>query len=74
MIHSLEKEVESHPFSLPASNGRSAGEEVRRMLAESVWWDTSPVSGFVPAVHQLFTPFGRLEVVHLKDAIAVRDC
>ena len=46
-----------------ADNGRSMEEEVRLMLRDAVGQEDAPAKGLGTAIHELFKPFGGVELV-----------
>ncbi len=61
-IRNLDNEVKTRLRVRAASNGRSMEEEARRILAEAVERETAPVKGLGTAIHELFQPFGGVEL------------
>ena len=61
-IRNLDNDVKTRLRVRAASNGRSMEEEVRRILAEAVERNTTPAQGLGTALHELFKPFGGVEL------------
>ena len=61
-IRNLDNDVKTRLRVRAASNGRSMEEEVRRILAEAVERNTAPAQGLGTALHELFKPFGGVEL------------
>ncbi len=61
-IRNLDNDVKTLLRVRAASNGRSMEEEVRRILAEAVERNTAPAQGLGTALHELFKPFGGVEL------------
>ena len=61
-IRNLDDEVKTRLRVRAASNGRSMEEEARRILADAVWPRTAPANGLGTALHELFKPYGGVEL------------
>jgi len=61
-IRNLDDEVRTHLRVRAASNGRSMEEEVRMILREAVLQGPLPEKGLGTAIHELFKPFGCVEL------------
>ena len=61
-IRKLDDEVKTRLRVRAAANGRSMEEEARRILAEAVERESAPVEGLGTAIHELFKPFGGIEL------------
>ena len=61
-IRNLDNDIKTRLRVRAASNGRSMEEEVRRILAEAVERKTAPAQGLGTALHELFKPFGGVEL------------
>lgn len=61
-IRNLDDEVKTRLRVRAASNGRSMEEEARRILAEAVERRTAPANGLGTALHELFKPYGGVEL------------
>ncbi|MDE2875911.1 MAG: plasmid stabilization protein [Gemmatimonadota bacterium] len=61
-IRNLDDEVKTRLRVRAASNGRSMEEEARRILADAVERRTAPANGLGTALHELFKPYGGVEL------------
>ena len=61
-IRNLDDDVETRLRARAAGNGRSMEEEVRLLLAHAVEWEVAPPKGLGTAIHELFKPFGDVEL------------
>ena len=61
-IRNLDDEVKTRLRVRAAKNGRSMEEEVRLILCEAVEPETVPAKGLGTAIHELFKPFGGVEL------------
>ena len=61
-IRNLDDEVKIRLLVRAADNGRSMEEKVRLNLRESVGRDDVPEKGLGTAIHELFKPFGGVEL------------
>ena len=61
-IRNLDDEVKTRLRVRAASNGRSMEEEARRILADAVERRTVPANGLGTALHELFKPYGGVEL------------
>lgn len=61
-IRNLDDEVKTRLRVRAASNGRSMEEEARRILADAVERRTAPANGLGTALHELFRPYGGVEL------------
>ena len=61
-IRNLDDGVKTRLRVRAASNGRSMEEEARRILADAVERRTAPASGLGTALHELFKPYGGVEL------------
>ncbi|MCY4587224.1 MAG: hypothetical protein OXB98_14400 [Bryobacterales bacterium] len=61
-IRNLDDDVKSRLRVRAASNGRSMEEEARIILAEAVDREPAPAEGLGTAIHELFKPFGGVEL------------
>ena len=61
-IRNLDDEVKTRLRVRASAKGRSMEEEVRLILAEAVDRETAPAEGLGTAIHQLFKPFGGVEL------------
>ena len=61
-IRNLDDEVKTRLRVRAAANSRSMEEEARLILAEAVNRKPAPVEGLGTAIHELFKPFGGVEL------------
>ena len=61
-IRNLDDEVKTRLRLRASANGRSMEEEARLALAEAVNRKPAPMEGLGTAIHQLFEPFGGVEL------------
>ena len=61
-IRNLDDDVKTGLRVRAAGNGRSMEEEVRLILREAVGGDAEPAKGLGTAIHELFKPFGGVEL------------
>ena len=61
-IRNLDDEVKTRLRVRASAKGRSMEEEVRLILAEAVDRETAPAEGLGTAIHELFKPFGGVEL------------
>ncbi len=61
-IRNLDDDVKTGLRIRAAGNGRSMEEEVRLILREAVGGDAVPAKGLGSAIHELFKPFGGIEL------------
>ena len=61
-IRNLEDDVKTRLRRRAAGNGRSMEEEARVILAEAVDREAAPERGLGTAIHELFRPFGGVEL------------
>ena len=61
-IRNLDDEVKTRLRVRASANGRSMEEEARLILAEAVDRNTAPQEGLGTATHELFKPFGDVEL------------
>ena len=61
-IRNLDDDVKTGLRIRAAGNGRSMEEEVRLILREAVGADAVPAKGLGTAIHELFKPFGGVEL------------
>ena len=61
-IRNLDDVVKTGLRVRAAGNGRSMEEEVRLILREAVGGDAVPTKGLGTAIHELFKPFGGVEL------------
>ena len=61
-IRNLDDEVKIRLRVRAAGNGRSMEEEVRLILREAVGGEGVPEGGLGTAIHELFKPFGGVEL------------
>lgn len=62
MIRNLNDEVKTRLRVRAVSNGRSMEEEAHRILADAVGLRTAPANGLGTALHELFKPYGGIEL------------
>ena len=61
-IRNLDDDVKTGLRKRAAGNGRSMEEEVRGILREAVGREAVPEKGLGTAIHELFKPFGGVEL------------
>ena len=61
-IRNLDDDVKSRLRKRAAGNGRSMEEEARLILAHAVEREAVPARGLGTAIHDLFKPFGGVEL------------
>ena len=61
-IRNLDNDVKSRLRARAARHGRSMEEEVRLILAQAVDREPVPEKGLGTALHELFKPFGGIEL------------
>ena len=61
-IRNLDDDVKTRLRMRAASHGRSMEEEVRLILAEAVERETVPAKGLGTIIHELFKPYGGVEL------------
>ena len=61
-IRNLDDDVKTGLRMRAAANGRSMEEEARRILREAVGREAMPAKGLGTAIHELFKPFGGVEL------------
>ena len=61
-IRNLDDEVKTRLRVRAANNGRSMEQEVRMILREAVGQVAMPAKGLGTAIHELFKPFGAVEL------------
>ena len=61
-IRNLDDEVKTRLRVRASGKGRSMEEEARLILAEAVDRETAPAKGLGTAIHELFKPFGGVEL------------
>lgn len=61
-IRNLEDDIKTRLRRRAAERGRSMEEEARLILAEAVAREAAPPKGLGTAIHQLFKPFGGVEL------------
>ena len=61
-IRNLDNNVKTKLRMQAAGNGRSMEEEARLILAEAVAREAAPAKGLGTAIHELFKPFGGIEL------------
>ena len=61
-IRNLDDEVKTRLRVRAADNGRSMEEEARIILRDAVDPEVSPANGLGTAIHELFKPFGGVEL------------
>ena len=61
-IRNLDDDVKSRLRKRAAGNGRSMEEEARLILAHAVEREAVPARGLGTAIHELFKPFGGVEL------------
>ena len=61
-IRNLDDDVKTKLRMQAAEKGRSMEEEARLILAEAVAREAAPAKGLGTAIHELFKPFGGIEL------------
>lgn len=61
-IRNLDDDVKSRLRKRAAGNGRSMEEEARLILAHAVEREVVPARGLGTAIHELFKPFGGVDL------------
>ena len=61
-IRNLDDDVKTRLRMRAAGNGRSMEEEARLILRDAVGWENLPAKGLGTAIHELFKPFGDVEL------------
>ena len=61
-IRNLDDDVKTRLRRRAAGHGRSMEQEARVILAEAVDRETTPEKGLGTAIHELFKPFGGVEL------------
>ena len=61
-IRNLDDDVKTRLRKRAAGHGRSMEEEVRLILADAVEREAPPAKGLGTAIHELFKPFGGVEL------------
>ena len=61
-IRNLDDDVKTRLRKRAAGNGRSMEEEARLILADAVGREAAPPKGLGTALHELFKPFGGMEL------------
>ncbi len=61
-IRNLEDDIKTRLRKRAAERGRSMEEEARLILAEAVAREAAPAKGLGTALHELFKPFGGVEL------------
>ena len=61
-IRNLDEDVKTRLRVRAAENGRSMEEEARVILREAVGREDVPAKGLGTAIHELFKPFGGVEL------------
>lgn len=61
-VRNIEDEVKQRLRVRAAEHGRSMEEEVRVILRSALGWDETPAKGLGTALHELFKPFGGVEL------------
>ena len=61
-IRNLDDDVKTRLRVRASANGRSMEEEARLILAEAVDREPAPREGLGTAIHELFEPFGGVEL------------
>ena len=61
-IRNLDDDVKTRLHKRAAANGRSMEEEARLILADAVGREAAPPKGLGTALHELFKPFGGMEL------------
>ena len=61
-VRNLDDDVKTRLRMRAASHGRSMEEEARLILAEAVERETVPAKGLGTIIHELFKPYGGVEL------------
>ena len=61
-IRNLDDDVKTRLRKRAAGHGRSMEQEVRLILADAVGREAAPTKGLGTALHELFKPFGGVEL------------
>ena len=61
-IRNLDEDVKTRLRRRAAGQGRSMEQEARLILADAVDRETAPETGLGTAIHELFKPFGGVEL------------
>ena len=61
-IRNLDDDVKTRLRVRAASHGRSMEEEARLILGEAVERETAPVKGLGTIIHEMFKPYGGVEL------------
>ena len=61
-IRNLDEDVKTRLRKRAAGHGRSMEEEARVILADAVEREAAPAKGLGTALHELFKPYGRVEL------------
>ena len=61
-IRNLDDDVKTRLRTRAAGNGRSMEEEARLILRAAVGWEAVPEKGLGTAIHELFKPFGGVDL------------
>ena len=61
-IRNLDDDVKTRLRTRAAGHGRSMEEEARLILADAVEREAAPAKGLGTALHELFKPFGGVEL------------
>ena len=61
-IRNLDDDVKTRLRKRAAGHGRSMEQEVRLILADAVKREAAPTKGLGTALHELFKPFGGVEL------------
>ncbi len=61
-IRNLDDDVKTRLRTRAAGHGRSMEEEARLILADAVEREAAPANGLGTALHELFKPFGGVEL------------
>ncbi len=72
-IRNLDDGVKARLRLRAAGKGRSMEEEARRILADAVEREPTPAKGLGTAIHELFKPFGDVNLELPPRALAVQD-
>ena len=71
-IRNLDDEVKTRLRARAAANGRSMEQEARLILADAVEREPTPANGLGTAIHELFKPFGGVDL-ELPTRELIRD-
>ena len=61
-VRNIEDEVKQRLRVRAAEHGRSMEEEARNILRAALGWEETPAKGLGTAIHELFKPFGGVEL------------